>query len=465
MTTVVVATAAREPLMSKFDLRDISQRLASSRDTEAVVFEFLGYLQNVRSDWRASLSFYEVSRDALINVYFRQGAQMLRRDVAIPVEQLPPRLVRKFFHPSAFFNGSDRRSLLSTLFRSSPSYELDPHEAAAIQPLAPSTGWTSCICLPLADQEDLLALLIVVSDRKGAFGGRALDDVVPLKNMAALALAQHLYRARRQGGTVDDRGARDAAAEFQEKIRRLNQETTDLAAQNRAKADQVDNLTRELETLDRDSGQYKEELARVKSQLYALEEQSTAAEEHLREAQSQVTDAMSKVSDLQRTVGFMKEVFQVLGQEYDGGEFSRTLVTWFCEHFGVDRCTLMLHDEARQMLQIAAYRGLDASVAGGVRVRVGQGIAGWVALHRKPLLMRVKTEESPVQHTRKDVYNSDSFISVPMVYNSRLFGVLNLSNKRGGVEFNDLDLDRAMLAGSVLAMILGTHDGSRRAAA
>ena len=40
--------------MSKFDLRDISDRLAKSRDTEAVVFEFLGYLQAVRSDWRAA---------------------------------------------------------------------------------------------------------------------------------------------------------------------------------------------------------------------------------------------------------------------------------------------------------------------------------------------------------------------------------------------------------------------------
>jgi transcriptional regulator with GAF, ATPase, and Fis domain len=451
--------------MSKFDLRDISQRLASSRDTEAVVFEFLGYLQDVRPDWRASLSFYEISRDALVNVYFRQGAQLVRRDVTIPVEQLPPRLVRKFFHPNAFFNGSDRRSLLSTLFRSSPSYELDPLETSAIQPLASGTGWVSCICLPLTDQEDLLALLVLVSDRKGAFGGRALDDVVPLKNMAALALAQHLYRnARRQGGAVEDRGATAAAAEFQEKIRRLNAETSDLAAQNRAKADQLESLTKELETLDRDSGQYKEELGRVKSQLYALEEQSSAAEEHLREAQSQVTDAMSKVSELQRTVGFMKEVFQVLGQEYDGEEFSRTLVTWFCEHFGVDRCTLMVHDEARSMLQIGAYRGLDAGVAQGVRVRVGQGVAGWVAMHRKPLLMRVKTDEAPVQHTRKDVYNSDSFISVPMVYNNRLFGVLNLSNKRGGVEFDDVDLDRATLAGSVLAMILGSRDLMRRAA-
>src|SRR5438874_12504445 len=107
--------------MSKFDLRDISDRLAKSRDTEAVVFEFLGYLQAVRSDWRASLAFYEVSSDSLVNTYERQWNRLVRRDVQLPVSQLPARLVRKFFHPSAFFNHSDRRTLLSNLFTASPS--------------------------------------------------------------------------------------------------------------------------------------------------------------------------------------------------------------------------------------------------------------------------------------------------------------------------------------------------------
>jgi hypothetical protein len=31
--------------------------------------------------------------------------------------------------------------------------------------------------------------------------------------------------------------------------------------------------------------------------------------------------------------------------------------------------------------------------------------------------------------------------------------VFNLSNKRGGLPFNEVDLDRALLAGSVMAMI------------
>src|ERR1044072_3201448 len=115
--------------VSKFDLRDISERLARSKDSEAVVFEFLGFLQNMRADWRAALAFYEVSSDTLVNLYERQGARLLRRDLRLPVDQLPARLVRKFFHPSAFFSPADRRSILAQLLHASPAYEPDPVEA------------------------------------------------------------------------------------------------------------------------------------------------------------------------------------------------------------------------------------------------------------------------------------------------------------------------------------------------
>ena len=126
--------------MSKFDLRDISDRLTASRSTEAVVFEFLGYLQAQRGDWRASLAFYEVSRDALVCVYERHANRLVRKDISLPVDRLPPRLVRKFFHSSAFFNHADRRSLLSQLFHTAPCYEPDPTEIAMIADVQVSTG-------------------------------------------------------------------------------------------------------------------------------------------------------------------------------------------------------------------------------------------------------------------------------------------------------------------------------------
>ena len=111
----------------------------------------------------------------------------------------------------------------------------------------------------------------------------------------------------------------------------------------------------------------------------------------------------------------------------------------------------MTPDMRGETLQIAMSRGISNEIAEKVRVRIGQGIAGWVAHNRKPLLVRA-VGESGVPHTHQDNYNSDSFLSVPVVHNDVLFGVLNLSNKRDGSLFGQADLDRATLLAQFIAM-------------
>ena len=481
------AQAGRSPV-SKFDLRDVSRRLSESRDTEAVVFEFLGYLQGLRPDWRATLAFYEVSRDALARLYARDGERLVRKDILVPVDQLPARLVRKFFHPSAFSDTANRHSLLASLFKTSPYYEPEPAETSALQPLAPIPDWESLICMPLADQEDLLAMLVLASPKKNAFGSRVANDLVPVKGMAALALAQHLYRAARPlpspvaagrppiepprdqadelpGEPTDELPASEAGAEFQEQLRTLDRRAATLADARDANDAKLEALAQELERADRSTSQYRLELERVKEHLQALEEQSSAATGHLNEAYSQLTETQDHTTELQRTVGFLQDVFQMLSQEHDAQEFAGTMVLWFSENFGVERCSLMVLDSTGDTLRIAAQRGIDPGIAAKARVRVGQGISGWVAHNRKPLFVRVRNDAGEVEPTGQDVYNSDSFITVPLVHSNRVVGVLNLSNKTGGLPFDQIDLDRAMLAGSLLAMTLGADEVAQRAQA
>jgi signal transduction protein with GAF and PtsI domain len=448
--------------MSKFDLRDISERLARSRDTEAVVHEFLGYLQAMRGDWRAALAFYEVSHDALISVYERHGGRLVRRNIKLPVSQLPARLVRKFFHPSAFFNQSDRSSVISQLLSGSPYHEPEPGEAAALRPITPLPNWQSCVCLPLADQEDVLALLVVASEKDGAFGSRTVADIMPIKSMAALAISQHLYRSSR-GHKANGHAAapQAAAADFQDRIHRLNSQTSELEEDNRAKAQRVEALTREIELLDQNSSEYKAELERVKETLQVLEQQSAQTAEQLTDAYSQLTVSEARAAELQRTIAFAKETLQALAHEHDPAALPASLVSWFGEQFNIDRCSLMQVDGSGEALVIAAARGIDPEMAKHIRVRIGQGVSGWVAHNRKPLHVRVKHEAGEAGRSGRDDYNSDSFISVPLIYNHRLWGVLNLSNKHAGEPFDDMDLDRAQLSASVLATVLGSRAMSR----
>jgi len=61
-------------------------------------------------------------------------------------------------------------------------------------------------------------------------------------------------------------------------------------------------------------------------------------------------------------------------------------------------------------------------------------------------------------------YNSDSFMSVPVVHSDVLHGVLNFSNKSEGSLFGESDLDRASFLAAILAMSRERATTGRRAA-
>jgi transcriptional regulator with GAF, ATPase, and Fis domain len=403
----------------------------------------------MRPDWRAALAFYEVSQDAFVSVYEVGPQGLQRRDVRIPVGQLPPRLVRKFFHPSAFFNHAERRSILAQLLQTSPAYEPDSIEAPQMRVLVSQVQWQSCICLALSEHEDVMGLLVLTSEKKNAFGSRAVGEIIPIKSVASMAIAQHLHRSRAENAAPDV-AARTVAADFQERVRTLAQKSADLEAENQRKAEDLERIQADLGAAEKNSSEYRDELERAKISLAALEEQTVAATIHLNDAFVQLTESESRRSGLDQTVAFLHQTFQVLTQEHDPIAISTLLVDWFCEHFEIERCTLMRLGADGETLWIAAHCGMDPEIVDRIRVRIGQGVAGWVAHHRKPLFVRAKDQNAP--HTGKDTYNSDSFISVPLVHANRVYGVLNLSNKRDGEPFDDQDLDRAQMVATLIAM-------------
>jgi len=274
-----------------------------------------------------------------------------------------------------------------------------------------------------------------------------------------LAIARRLHADGRVTPEVRmaEEQSRRAQGMFQERMRQLENESQALAQDNRLKAERMELLARELENTQLAAHRERVELDQLRLQVHSLEEQSSVAAQHLQDSYSQLASAQHRLNEQHETMEFLREVFEASQEAYDEALMSRALVQRFCDAFEVDRCSLMRLDD--QNLRIAAHRGMDADVAGRVNVPLGEGVAGWVASHRKPVLMRKQGDASPVRPTGVDRYNSDSFVSVPLIHQSRLLGVLNLSNKRNGKPFDETDLDRAMMASAVLSMAMGTRSG------
>jgi signal transduction protein with GAF and PtsI domain len=443
--------------MSRLPLRDIAEKLANAPDVETCIDTLLAYLRPQQAEWHPTLALYDPSREVFHRVWQRERGRLDRRDLVLPVDHLPARFVRKFIRPSAFFNGDDRRSLLAKLFQSSPSYEPDRFEGPQVQPLTAPVGWRSCVCLPLNDHDRLLGLIVIVSPQQRAFPGSVLEELGALRGMASLALARRLSGPEHPA--VESRGATEAARRaallMQGRVQELQRQAEALEGENQAKAATLDTLLREVEALRLEANARQDERISTARITSALEEQTAAAAQHLNEAYAQLARTQALNQELQNTLELVQRAFEALSGTDDAVALTRSLVAWCCEHFEVDRCSVMRVDDAQGDLRIYAHRGLDPALAGRVRVPMGSGVAGWVASNRQPVWMREREDDTPVAPTGVDHYNSDSFISMPLVHRNRIVGVLNLSNKRDGEAFSERDLDRARLAGSVLALAIG----------
>jgi hypothetical protein len=258
--------------------------------------------------------------------------------------------------------------------------------------------------------------------------------------------------------------------ELEAREREREEERARLARENeeRRRVEDLATLTSEFEARQRSADQYREELDRVKATLELLEAQAISATESLSETYSEMNTASWEMADLERRVDFSRRLLMMLGETPDDHRLPLQVVSWLCREFGIERCSLMTLDETGEQLQILAQVGLEPAVAQRVRVRVGQGVAGWVAHNRKPLLVRMRSQADVTPEQQADTYNSPSFIAVPVVHNGRLYGVLNLSNKEGGELFTGVDFDCASIAGAALAVRLAgcapSHGVTARAA-
>ena len=120
----------------------------------------------------------------------------------------------------------------------------------------------------------------------------------------------------------------------------------------------------------------------------------------------------------------------------------------------VDVSSLYLYEPNSNSVLLAATNGLDTSNIGKASLKVGEGITGWVALNREPLIVPDVTEEPRFQWVRGvDQKRLTAMLSVPVIAGGRMVGVINVqSEDRRDFGKNDIDFLSA-IAGQVAGLI------------
>ncbi len=118
-----------------------------------------------------------------------------------------------------------------------------------------------------------------------------------------------------------------------------------------------------------------------------------------------------------------------------------------------EKGSLMLLNE-REELTILAQRGLDPQRVGGYKAKIGQGIAGVVARNRQPVLVVDIDKEASFKNLQRDHYKTKSFIACPIISKNKLFGVLNINDKKDGSPFSEDEFELARTLANQAAIAL-----------
>ncbi|MEZ4528655.1 MAG: SpoIIE family protein phosphatase [Desulfobacterales bacterium] len=104
--------------------------------------------------------------------------------------------------------------------------------------------------------------------------------------------------------------------------------------------------------------------------------------------------------------------------------------------------SLLLYDPDENRLHFNITIGDKGPLLQQFSVKMGEGIAGWVAEHRKPLLIRdcyCDPRFNP-EIDRKTSFRTCSMICIPMIRYGQLIGVMQVINKKNDGVFEDRDL-------------------------
>src|SRR5258706_3784480 len=163
-----------------------------------------------------------------------------------------------------------------------------------------------------------------------------------------------------------------------------------------------------------------------------------------------------------RELGFLVRLAQAAASTQKPDELLALIIHETTTAMGTDVCSLYLLMASGREVVLTATNGLNENMVGKVKMKVGEGITGWVAETRSPAVVADVSRDPHwkwVPGFDEDRFHS--MLSVPIESGPRLVGVLNAQAAELR-EFNAGDIDFLRAIGGQVAGILERRELQRR---
>jgi PAS domain S-box-containing protein len=123
----------------------------------------------------------------------------------------------------------------------------------------------------------------------------------------------------------------------------------------------------------------------------------------------------------------------------------------------VTNSSIFLYDAVRGQFSGLAALGPDSEAKTGAMI-TAEGVMGYVATHRRPLLVPDMSRDSQLAlMPRRTTYQTNSFMVIPLT-GFKFWGVINLADREDGKPFGSRDLFLGWLMGRLLVEILESRE-------
>jgi len=159
-----------------------------------------------------------------------------------------------------------------------------------------------------------------------------------------------------------------------------------------------------------------------------------------------------------RELAFLQRLARAAASEQDSGQLLRLIIRETTAAMGTDVASLYLVSEDGTQLLLTATNGLNERMVGRVRMKVGEGITGWVADSRRPAVVPDVSREPHWKWVPGlDEERFHSMLSVPIESGPRLVGVVNVQS----VEYRHFDEADIDFMGAIAGQVAGILERSQ----
>lgn len=295
--------------------------------------------------------------------------------------------------------------------------------------------------------EGELAIIVAVNEARKLFGTRAVERFAPVVALFELAFARFLERdARVEATTALETVTRRLHDEYQRKLAEV--EVALLAATDEHRVPHTLDVA-----LAREAEKAREEARRATGMRTALESQVASAVEQLERLHIELHRRSEALRQKTRTLYLIERLLSLAASTDDSRQLADGVLALVGDDMQSKRCSLLLRAPEPETLYLAAARGIAPHIAQGVRTRIGEGVAGKVAMQREPVLVQDVGEAKAHPLLHDEYFTTGSFISFPLLFHDELVGVVNLTNRSSAVAFTEEDIERVKLLALVIAIV------------